>query len=51
MDALVESGGGDEGLPGEVHELPVHPVPHPLVDFLGSKDEWMIRCLEDDCIK
>jgi hypothetical protein len=47
VDALVERGGGDEGLPAQVRQLPVHPIPDPLVDLLRGQDERVVRRLTE----
>ena len=47
VDCLVERGGGDEGLPAQVRQLPVHPLPDPLVDLLRAQDERMVRRLAE----
>jgi hypothetical protein len=46
MNAFVERGRGNEGLPTQVEELSHNPMFDSFVNLLGVQVEWMIRGLK-----
>uniref|UniRef100_A0A0A9D2Z8 ACL5 n=1 Tax=Arundo donax TaxID=35708 RepID=A0A0A9D2Z8_ARUDO len=43
MNAFVQRGRGNEGLPAQVDKLSLYPVFDSSVDLRSSEIEWMIR--------